>query len=520
VSQDRVIVVGAGMGGLAAAVDLAAAGLDVTVVERADAPGGKMRRQFVDEAPIDAGPTVFTMRDVFEGLFADAGARLEDHVQLHGADVLARHAWDDAGHFDLHADLERTVEAVGDFFGAADARGFRRFAADARRTFALLEHSYIKAARPSPVGLARRIGFTRIRDLLDTRPLRTLWSTLGDYFPDPRLRQLFGRYATYVGSSPFRAPATLMLIAHVECDGVWTVEGGMHGIARALAALAEARGARFRYGTEVRRIETAGGRVAAVTVGPAGDDGDGERLPADAVVVNADAAALARGLLGPDVVRGGAAPPPRQRSLSAVTWTLRARPRRFPLSHHTVFFGPDYAREFADILERRRLPVRPTVYVCAQDRHAGAERDGEGTPERLLCLVNAPADGDLRSFPAEEVRACKEEMLWTLKTCGLELDHDPERVITTTPADFETAFPGSGGALYGRASHGWTASFRRPGSRTRVPGLYLASGSAHPGAGVPMATVSGRLAARSLLEDRASTSRSARTAISGGTSTP
>jgi 1-hydroxycarotenoid 3,4-desaturase len=519
VNRDRVIVVGAGMGGLAAAIDLAAAGLEVTLVERGAAPGGKMRAQAVGATRIDAGPTVFTMREVFEALFADAGARLEDFVGLQGADIVARHAWDDRGQFDLYPDLEQSVDAVGRFFSAADARGYRRFAIDAQRTYELLEHSYIKAPRPSPLALARRIGLLRVRDLLDTRPLRTLWSVLGDYFADPRLRQLFGRYATYVGSSPFRTPATLMLIAHVERVGVWTVDGGMHGIAQAMAALATQLGVRLRYETEVSSIRVSGSRVRGVEVVGTGTSAAlRESLDADAVVLNADAGALAGGCFG-DAVRGAVStPPPARRSLSAVTWTLTAKRTHFPLSHHTVFFGPDYAREFTDIFERRQLPVRPTVYVCAQDRHAGSAAPAVDGTERLLCLVNAPADGDRRAFDAADIDACTEEMQWTLRRCGLELE--PDKVVTTTPTDFEALFPRTGGALYGRASHGWMASFQRPGSRTRVKGLYLAGGSVHPGAGVPMATQSGRLAARALLEDRVSTRPFPRTATSGGTSTP
>jgi 1-hydroxycarotenoid 3,4-desaturase len=157
------------------------------------------------------------------------------------------------------------------------------------------------------------------------------------------------------------------------------------------------------------------------------------------------------------------------------------------------------------------------VYVCAQDREGGnGEPDGS---ERLLILVNAPPTGDRNPFDAPEVEQCETRTFGLLAHCGLRVERLPETTIVTTPTDFHRLYPGTGGALYGQASHGWQASFRRPGSRTRIPGLYLAGGSTHPGPGVPMAALSGRLAAASVLQDLASTSRSVTTAISGGMST-
>jgi 1-hydroxycarotenoid 3,4-desaturase len=510
VRGDRVAVIGAGIGGLAAAVELAARGLDVTVVERAAAPGGKMREVGLGEQRLDAGPTVFTMRWVFDELFAAAGATFADHVALRPAGILARHAWDRGDRLDLFADLDRSADAIGAFAGPAEACGYRAFCDHAARTYRTFESTFIRAQRPSPVSLARDAGPAGLANLWRAQPFATLWSALGRYFQDPRLRQLFGRYATYCGSSPFQASATLALVAHVEQQGVWLVDGGMHQVAAALARLAEARGARFRYGAEVAGVTLAGGRAAGVRLA------SGEQLDADAVVVNADAAAVAAGVLGTEAAH--AVPPAKSadRSLSAVTWALVAETEGFPLLRHTVFFGPDYAGEFSDIFGRGRLPQAPTVYVCAQDRGADDDAPPAG-PERLLVLVNAPPLGDAPSLNPSETARCEERAFTVLERCGLRVHRRPELTATTTPAGFNQLFPATGGALYGPASHGWTASFRRPGSRTAVPGLYLAGGSVHPGPGVPMAALSGRLAVASLLSDRASTSRSRGTATPGGT---
>lgn len=499
-SERPVVVIGAGVAGLAAALELACHGRPVTLLERAASPGGKLRRVAIDDWQLDAGPTVLTMRGVLDDLFVAAGTTLAEHLQLVPVEVLARHAWGTDDHLDLYTDPARSAAAIGRLAGAAEARRYLEFVARARRIYETVEGPFIRTAAPSVAGLVRSAGAGALGALATIAPFRSLWSALGDHFHDPRLRQLFGRYATYVGSSPFDAPATLMLVAHVEQAGVWLVRGGMHRIAVALAALARARGVEMRYATEVREVRVAHGRACGVTLA------SGERLEAAAVVVNGDASALGGGLLGRAAARGHAAIGPRARSLSAMTWNVVARTSGFPLAHHTVFFSSDYAREFDEIFARGRMPTEPTVYVCAQDRDDAGRREGEGE-ERLLCLINAPANGDRHAFTSTEVDACAQRTFARLERSGLTVVRTPARTRVTTPADFHALFPGTGGALYGRASHGWRASFQRPGVRSPTRGLYLAGGSVHPGPGVPMAALSGRLAAQCLLTDSASTSR-------------
>jgi 1-hydroxycarotenoid 3,4-desaturase len=236
------------------------------------------------------------------------------------------------------------------------------------------------------------------------------------------------------------------------------------------------------------------------------------------VVVNADPAALAQGLFGNEVSTAAAPLAHRERSLSAVTWTMMAQTQGFGLLHHNVFFGSDSEHEFDQLFRQSRLPENPTVYVCAPDRQTGvAAETGEARNERLFVLMNAPAAGDRQHFSPEEIMPCQTRVFRLMERCGLAIAPGPSQV--TTPADFHRLFPATGGALYGRTSHGWQASFRRPGSATPIPGLYLAGGGTHPGAGVPMAALSGRLAAQQLILDRASMRRFRQVAISGGIST-
>jgi 1-hydroxycarotenoid 3,4-desaturase len=491
-----VIVVGAGAGGLAATIDLAARGLEVLVCERGSEEGGKLRQLEVDGVGIDAGPTVFTMRWIFDRLFADAGDSLDSRLELQPAAVLARHAWRQGGMLDLYADMERSAEAIGDFAGAADARGYRELCARSAAVYRTLRETFIASQQPSPIELVRRVGWSRLGAMWATAPHLNLWQVLGQHFRDPRLRQLFGRYATYCGSSPLTAPATLMLVAHVEQDGVWLVRGGIRAVAAAFADLARRLGATLRMGAPVRRILVERGRASGVQLA------DGELLSADAIVFNGDVAALAQGLLGTELRAAAPDTPPAARSLSAVTWCLRACAAGFELQHHNVFFAEDYEREFRDIFGRGAIPPRPTVYLCAQDRDAQSRAaPASASPERLLMLINAPANGDTHDWPSAHVEELYDRAATLLRDCGLELRGDPRRRIATTPRDFAALYPGSGGALYGRASVGATATFKRPGAASRIPGLYLAGGSVHPGPGVPMATMSGRLAAARLIND-------------------
>jgi 1-hydroxycarotenoid 3,4-desaturase len=512
----RVVVVGAGMGGLVAALKLAHGGMHVTVVERAAQAGGKLREVMVGDAAIDAGPTVFTMRWVFEELMQSIGEDLSACLPLQRAEVLARHAWRGGACLDLYADMRRTVDAISAFSSPAEGARYQAFCERTQRITQALEKSFLRGSKPNPVSLMWRSGLQGLTSVGDIAPWSTMWRELGRHFDDPRLRQLFGRYATYCGSSPFEAPATLMLVAHVEREGVWLVDGGMRRIAACLQRLAEARGAQFLLGQGVTEVLQDGGRAVGVRLQ------SGDTLRAGSVVFNGDVAAVARGLQG----LNGDPPRPQgpltsgsvavgTRSLAALTWHLKAPAYGMPLSRHNVLFSDDYTAEFDDLRRHARLPQQPTAYVCASDRSA-ADADDVATssaPQRLMVLVNAPPLGDGvagsedDAFTSDQVNACREATFAQMARCGLTIPFDGATSVTTTPRDFARLFPATGGALYGQASHGWLASFTRPGSRSALPGLYLAGGSTHPGPGVPMAALSGVQAAASVLADSPSGAR-------------
>ena len=504
-----IVVIGGGIGGLVSALDLASAGLEVILIEKEQTLGGKIRQIDCAGKGVDSGPTVFTMRWVFDDLFENAGTRLDDVLQIEQLKILARHAWSKSERLDLFANREQSAQAIGDFAGPAEAARFLDFCRQASKLYRALEKPYMLSQRPSMMGMMSDLGPAGSKALYEIGLFNDLWKTLGRYFKDPRLHQLFGRYATYCGSSPFQAPATLMLIADVEMQGVWAVQGGMIAITQAITKLAQAKDVKFIQGINCEEIVQTAGKVSGVRLST------GETIQTQAVVFNGDAMALQTGLLG-QANQHAVQITQTTRSLSAITWSMLAKPSGFPLVRHNVFFNRDYDSEFTDIFYRKRLPQHPTVYICAQDQTDTTSSHSEG--ERLLCLVNAPAIGDRQQPTLSEIESCQEKSFSLLEHCGLNLSLEEATVTRTTPQDFHRLFPATGGALYGQANHGWMDTFRRPAAQTAITGLYLAGGSAHPGAGVPMAALSGRMAAATLMAHLGLIKKSGRVLISGGTS--
>ncbi|MEL6607311.1 MAG: 1-hydroxycarotenoid 3,4-desaturase CrtD [Pseudomonadota bacterium] len=505
--QDTTIIVGAGIGGLAAAVRLGALGHRVTVMDSAGQVGGKMRTVGSPVGPVDAGPTVLTMKPVFEALFAAAGEALDDHVTLDPEPLLARHWWPDGAQLDLFADQDASAAAIREMSGPQSEQDYRRFAAEARRLFEAFERPMLHNPTPSAVPMALHImrdpGLIRLM-----APLSTLAQRLARSFRDPRLRQLYGRYATYVGGSPYQSPAILSLISHSEAAGVWRVRGGMNKLASALADLARKQGADIRLNTHVNRIEVQGGRVSAVHTG------DG-RTPCARVVFNGDPRALTTGLLGNAVTAATPGQPLEARSLSANVWTFAEAVDRDPgLVHHNVFFARNPRAEF-DPIAAGSQPKDATIYVCAEDRGTG---QSPPETERFEMILNAPATPKTHAYPSE-IDLCRQQTFPTLAQFGLTFRSSPPDRALTTAADFNRLFPASGGALYGQSPHGMMAAFQRPTARTRVPGLFLVGGGAHPGAGIPMATLSASHVAAAIGPARTSTSTSHPTAMPGGMST-
>jgi phytoene desaturase len=480
----EVAIVGGGVGGLAAAIHLAAAGHDVVVLERLDRVGGKLDEREAGGFRWETGPSLLTMPEVFRSLAAVAGCSLDDLVTLHRLDPICRYRFADGTTFDHRADLDDAATAAEALSPRSGAE-WRAFMAHAGEVWDVAERSFFAGPMEDPRALLRRMRSPR--DLLAIDPLRSLHRRAKASFTDPRLVQYVDRYATYSGSSPYRAPATLCCIAHVEQSlGAWYVEGGLGRLADALATIARSAGVELRTGADVRSIEQRDGRAAGVGLA------DGEVVPADAVVANVDALHLYRDLLPHRWRRRRTELAPR--SSSGYVLLLGVEGTTEGLAHHNISFSADYAAEFADLFDECRPAADPTVYVCA-----ASVTDPTVAPagsESWFVLVNAPEG-------AGAMAGYGDHLLDVMARRGWDLAGRVVHREDISPADIEARFRTPGGAIYGTSSNGRAAAFLRPGNRGPLERLYLCGGSSHPGGGLPLVAMSGRIAAELCAADLA-----------------
>ena len=475
----RVVVIGAGLGGLAVAVRLAARGARVPVCEQGDAPGGKMNRWCPDGYRFDTGPSLITMPWVFAETFAAAGARIEDHLELVPIDPLAEYHFADGTRVSCTTSMPAWLDTVRRI-EPRDVDGFWRFLELGARLFELSQATFFRRtpwARPDGAAL-RALG--RI-------PLRHGWGnyhrTVAAHFRSPHLRQLFDRYPTYVGSSPYAAPATLAISPYIEhAFGGWYVAGGLYRTVEALLDVARSLEVEVQTRARVERVEEEGGRVRAVVLA------GGRRVPADVVVLNGDASSSAR-LLGR---AGSAGLPLRDRSLSGVVILLGLRRRVPDLPHHAVYFSSDYAREFGDLFDRHQFPDEPTVYVNVPSRTDRSVVPG-GEGETVFIMANAPAIAE--TWDDGATAEAERRVFDRLRRGGFpDVGGGVAVRDVWTPRRFQEQYDAPGGAIYGTHSHGWRRAFLRPPNQdARVRGLYYVGGSTHPGGGTPTVLLSARI---------------------------
>jgi phytoene desaturase len=480
----RVAVIGAGVGGLAAGIRLAALGHAVTVYEAGPAPGGKCGRVERDGFAWDSGPSLLTMPWVLEALFAETGAPLAEELELLAVEPVTRYAFADGSGFDLSSDLERSraaLEAWRPGAGEEWAAFMRTCERMWRASEAVLSGPAPWPPRLPPPGSPRPSPL----DLLRVQPWRTLRDLARSHTADPRLQMVIERFATYAGADPRRAPAALAVAGYVEhAWGAWHPRGGMYTLVLALVRRLEALGGELRCDAPVRRVVVARGgaspraRMAAGRV--AGVELDGDVEAADVVVAALDAEAVHRDLLG-------RAPRPRERSLSGLALMLGLHGRTPGLTHHAITFPADYDAEFEDVFVRRR-PVRdPTIYVSAPV--ATDPADAPPGDESWFVLVNAPAIGDGGDWEAEAERL--------IDRLGVR-DRIAARALRT-PGDLERETGGVAGAIYGAAPHGRLGTLRKPSTRVRgIAGLHLTGGTVHPGGGLPLVLLGAATTAREI----------------------
>jgi phytoene desaturase len=425
------------------------------------------------------------MPEVFADLFAATGDAWPAGLELQRLDPLIRHRFADGTRLDTAGDLDVTIARMDAAFGPPAGANWRRLIARTERIFQAVRHPFLE----SPIGGVRDLARQAVRlgDLRTIAPARTLRWLGEQYLTDPRQRTLLERYATYAGSDPRRAPAALGVVPYVEQRfGVWYLRGGLRTLADELARRVTALGGQIRTGTEVARIETAGGRASGVLLA------DGGRLAADVVVANADAGHVYRDLLPqPAVLRRLRRTTP---SLSGFVLLLGVRGRTPNLAHHNVLFPASYDAEFDAIFGDPAAPVAdPTIYISVPDDPA-VRPDGH---EAWFVLVNAPRHGSGPGAVNWDSPALSGSyagrLLGLLAGRGLQVTDRLLFSHVLTPADLARATRTPGGAIYGSSSNGARSAFLRPPNRSPVRGLFLVGGSTHPGGGLPLVVLSARI---------------------------
>ncbi len=487
--EHPIIIVGGGLGGLSAAIHLAAQGRRVVVFEKNARLGGKLDIIVENGYTFDTGPSLLTMPWVLRELFAAAGARLEDELDLVAVEPTCRYTWPDGTRFDASQTLPLLIDQIR-HLDPRDVDGFLRFLAYSSRIYHAVAGPFL--LHPF-VGLRGLITPALARGARNIDPLRTVDQAVRSFFTSPYLRQVFNRYATYNGSSPYRAPATFNLIAYVEfIEGGWYIRGGMYMLARALERLARKLGVEIYTSTPVEQIVLRDGAARGVALA------GGEQLAA-AVVVNADPRYTYERLLPPQ--RRTAGRLARLEPSCSGFILLLGVDRIYPdLAHHNIFFSADYPSEFAAIFGKRVPAPDPTVYVCAtslSDRgHAPAGHTN------MFVLVNAPALGPRVNW-AREASGYRDTVVRKLERMGLNRlsQHiDYERIIA--PDDLQARYNAPGGAIYGLASNQpWTAFLRPPLRARDLRRLYFVGGGTHPGGGIPLVLLSGRAVAEQVIAD-------------------
>ena len=497
----QTIIVGGGLGGLSAAIHLAAAGERVLLLEKNERVGGKLNIHQGNGYTWDTGPSLFTMPWVLRELFAAAGHRLEDELEIVPVEPTCRYRWPDGAGFDAFQFLPHLVQEVQ-----------RLSPPDVPALFRFLEHTskIYDAVAPTFLlkpyrGVRELITPQLMRHALRIDALRTVDGAVRAFFRSPHLRQVFNRYATYNGSSPYLSPATFNLIAYIEfAEGGWYVRGGMYELARALERVARDTGVEIRTNAEVAEILTTEapkrrGHKKASGVRLA----SGATIGAERVVVNADPRYAYAHLL-PGQERAAKRLARLTPSCSGFIMLLGVDRTYERLAHHNIFFSADYEREFAAIFGKGVPAPDPTVYVCAS-----CVSDPQHAPPghmNLFVLVNAPSTGSApgRSYHWErEAAAYGDLVLRKLERMGLDglRGHIATRTIIT-PEDLERRYNAVGGAIYGLASNDPFAAFARPPQRAaELRGLYFVGGGTHPGGGIPLVLLSGRSVAQHIASE-------------------
>jgi len=498
-----VAVVGAGLGGLAAACTLAARGHKVIVFEKNDWAGGKAAEFEQDGYRFDMGPTILTVPRLLERIFAEAGRKLSDVLDPRRLDPQWRCFFEDGSVLDLAQDVAAMSETLATYAPGTEA-GYRDFIGMSEKLHQVSEKFFFWRSVEDvfdTLDFRKNLDLATLRDVMSLRMGTTVAGQIRKRVKDGRVSQMLDHFVQYVGSSPYGSPAVLCSIAHMQTnDGVWYPMGGTRAVPVALEKLARELGVDFRFSTGVDSIVSAGGRAGAVVTDA------GETIQVASVVSNMDSVRTYRELVGGEPARGFAKRWNREPACSGVVLYLGLDRAYEHLAHHNFVFSRDPQEEFEFIYKRGEPAPDPTCYVAAPSRTEPGVAPAGG--EALYILVHTPYLRPHHDWAAMLPGYRRVILDKLARTCGMPDLEDRKRVERVlTPQDIHDRYRVLDGAIYGLASHGRMFGAFKPGNRSRdLQGLYLAGGAAHPGPGMPMVLMSGWIAADSLDTDMAAAS--------------
>jgi len=471
------IVIGAGIGGLASSILLANKGYRVTVLEKNSTVGGKMQQHVADGYRFDTGPSLLTMPFLLEKLFSLCNENLSDYLDFTELDPLCRYFYPDNTIFDNYSDRKKSQDEIKRF-APKDVKSYNRFLKRSKKLYDRTSDAFLF----NPLYQFSDIKSVNLFNLLRIDALSTVSQKVDRYFSSSYMRQFFKRFTTYNGSSPFKAPATLNVIPHVELDqGGYYVHGGMYTIAASLEKLALKQGVSFSMNSHVAQIQTKNNYINGVRLS------NGKELTCDLLFTNTDATDTLLNLMPESSFTE------KQRnkqkkiepSCSGFVIMLGCSRKWDQLKHHNVFFSSDYKKEFNDIFEEKKLPEDPTIYI-ANTSYSDPNHAPKGC-SNLFVLVNAPFIHSYQNWPNLK-QFYTTFLIEELEKRGLKgLNDSIETIEIITPLDFFEKYRSNRGSIYGTSSNSRFSAFLRPRNKDKTfKNLYMVGGSTHPGGGIPL----------------------------------
>ncbi|MYA70947.1 NAD(P)-binding protein [Candidatus Poribacteria bacterium] len=525
----RVAVIGGGLGALSGAIRLAQLGFSVQLFEKNPKIGGKVNEVVLADYRFDTGASLLTMPSVIDELFDFAGVKRADYLDFVPIEPICRYFFPDGSMMDASADKAKMKTAIAQL-SPNDVEAYERFLKYAERIHKLTAEIFMFTPIHEFRNLLQPRHFRTLLRLHQIDPFRTVHQSVSRFFSDSRLIQLFDRYATYNGSDPFQAPATLNIIPYIEYGlGGYYIKGGIYRLVDALEIVARERGVQIQTSTKVERIcQAQNQRVNGVQV-------NGERIDADYVLCGTDAVVAYHEL----ILTKNATPKPRTRcqmfknmrafsvlsmlkarvlgqghqhrrekldqlepSLSGMVFLWGIKRKHPKLAHHNIIFSSDYKTEFKQIFKHQQVPDEPTIYIAITSKADTSHAPADG--ENWFVLLNMPYLAPGQVWQKEKVRM-RQAVLDRLKQLGFDIADQIEIEQIYTPEDFSELYASNRGSIYGVSSNSKTTAFKRLPNRSRNPkGLYFAGGSVHPGGGIPLVMLSGKMAATLIAEDHAS----------------